>query len=366
MKITQIDVHLLEKKLNYEMRISRGGFSIRRHAIVQIYTDEGIIGLGEGVGDAKRITSLLSSDLCSSIIGKDPLNINQILKELTKNNVYFEGMGSFLSALSAIEMACMDIKAKYSNLTISSLLGGALHKKLDVYASDVYWDKDAHKMAENALRIKNLGINVIKAHIGVESPALEYKRIEKIREYIGYDVKLMLDINAGYTLLQAIEAFNIWRDFDPYWIEEPLLPGIDDALQVINGRTDIIIAQGENITGIGLYKNILDSRSTQVLMPDIGRVGGILEAVKIFNLASSYGVSVSPHNFSSGILLNCTAQLMSSQDNAFLLEIDTSENAVYEEFFSKPFKITNGKINVSDIEINTEQVNEVISKYKIN
>jgi D-galactarolactone cycloisomerase len=366
MKITHVDIHLLEKKLNYQMNISRGGFSIRRHAIVQIHTDEGIMGFGEGIGDAQKITLLLQSSLSKSLIGKNPLNINLILSDLTKNNVYFEAMGSFMSALSAIEMACIDIKAKYANLSICDLLGGKCHEKFEVYASDVYWERDGDKMAENALRIKKLGIGAIKIHIGVESPSLEFEKIKKIREAIGYDTKLMLDLNAGYSLPQAIEAFRIWRDFEPYWIEEPLLPGETAALKILSNTSDIMIAQGENIVGLSSFKDVLDSESTHVLMPDIGRVGGINEAVKIFNLASSYGVSVSPHNFSSGILLNFTIQLMASQKNSFLLEIDTSGNAVYEEFLVKPISIENGELNVSNVVMDIDRLEEVINRYKVN
>ena len=196
MKITHVDIHLLEKKLNYQMIISRGGFSIRRHAIVQIHTDEGIVGFGEGIGDAQKITLLLQSGLIKSLIGKNPLNINLIISDLTKSNVYFEAMGSFMSAISAIEMACIDIKAKYVNLSVSDLLGGSCHQTFEAYASDVYWEKDGEKMAENALRIKKLGYKAIKVHIGVESPTLEFEIIKKIRDKIGYDLKLMLDLNA--------------------------------------------------------------------------------------------------------------------------------------------------------------------------
>ena len=110
MKIKEIRVHLLQKKLSSSMRISRGGFDVRHHLIVEVVTDEGISGLGEGVGDARLIQQILLGSMIEQALGLDPMNVEAVRRKLIDSGVYMEQKGSVICAASAIEMACWDIK----------------------------------------------------------------------------------------------------------------------------------------------------------------------------------------------------------------------------------------------------------------
>ena len=101
-------------------------------------------------------------------------------------------------------------------------------------------------------------------------------------------------------------------------------------------------------------------------MPDIGRVGGIQETRNVCVLADAYGIPVSPHNYSSGVLLASTIHVMASTKNTFLLEIDTSKNAIINELLVEPMKFENGMISSLDLPgLGVELTQEVIDKFAV-
>ena len=99
MKIKEIRAHLLQKNLTSSMKISRGGFKVRRHVIVEVITDEGVTGLGEAVGDAYLIQQILSGSISQKALGLDPMNIEVIRSKLIDNEVYMEQKGSVICAV---------------------------------------------------------------------------------------------------------------------------------------------------------------------------------------------------------------------------------------------------------------------------
>lgn len=348
MKISRVETLLLRKKLSSSMRISRGGFSVRTHALVRVVTDEGMEGLGEGVGDAVLVKAIIDASLAQKVIGTDPTNITALRKTLIDASVYYEREGSALCAASAIEMACWDICGKALGKPVWALLGGRCREYLDAYASDVYWQDDPKFMATSARRITDQGFRWVKAHIGCESPERDSARVKALRESIGCDVGLMIDLNAGYDNREALAALRLWEEFDLTWLEEPVNPHAIEAMADLRRRSVIPIAAGENEFQVYGFKRLLDAGAVDVIMPDIGRCGGIQETRDICALARAYGIVVSPHNFSSGVLLAATMHLMAATPNATLLEFDSSDNAVYEELLAEPLQIKDGAVRVPD------------------
>ena len=334
--------------------------------MVRVETDQGITGLGEGIGNAHLIKAILKEQMCNMVIGLDPFNIEALREKLLDSQVYFERQGSAICAASAIEMACWDIKGKALGVPVHQLLGGLYHQRIKAYCSDIYWEEKPSNMANNAQRIIDLGFQAIKIHIGFGSPKEDYIRIKAIRDAIGSDIALMVDLNAGYTAPQAYQAAQLWAEFDLTWIEEPLNPNYVSAMSDLRSRTTIPFASGENEYRIYSFKQLFDQRAIDFAMPDIGRAGGILETKNICALAESYGITVSPHNFSSGILLAATIHLMSSIPNTEWLEIDTSNNAVYEELLLAPLESKDGYIKVPETPgLGVELKEETLKNYVV-
>ena len=346
MKITKVKVHLLEKKLTSTMQISRGGFTVRNHAIVQVETDEGISGLGEAIGNAKVTKACIDSHLAGLAIGMDPFAIESVRMKLLDSQVYFERMGSTICGASAIEMACWDIKAKALGVPLYELLGGMTKDNLELYASNIYWEKNPKDMGKTAEKILKRGIRTVKAHIGFNSPELDHERVKVLRSAIGPEANLMIDLNAGYKYSEALKACSLWEKYNLFWLEEPLSPADSSRLGELKQHTSIPIALGENEFRTYGFKNLFDMKAVDFAMPDIGRAGGIQETKNICVLAEAYGIEVSPHNYSSGVLLAATIHLMAATPNCNLLEFDASENSIYHEFFEEPLKIKDGKLTV--------------------
>ena len=328
------------------MQISRGGFNVRNHTLVEVQTDEGITGLGEGIGNAHLVKAILEEQIGDLAIGLDPFNIETVRKTLIDSQVYFERKGSAICAASAIEMACWDIKGKALNVPVYQLLGGLYHDKLEAYASDIYWESDIKAMGTYAERIVDQGFKTVKAHIGYKSPKEDLERVWILRKAIGEQTNLMIDLNAGYNHFHAYQAANLWSEFNLTWLEEPLSPNHTEALADLRNRTDIPIAAGENEFQLYGFKELFERHAVDIAMPDIGRVGGLQETKNICTLAEAYGIPVSPHNFSSGILLAASIHLMASTPNTIFLEYDSSQNAVYEELLTEPLQFKDGQIEV--------------------
>ena len=345
MKISRVLVHLLKKELKSTMDISRGGFNSRTHCLVEVFTDEGITGLGEGVGNAQLIQGILENYLCQHAIGLDPTDINNLRNKLLDTHVYYERKGSAICAFSAIEMACWDIKAKSKGLPLYALLGGLAHPKLECYVSDIYWDSPT-EMAKVSRRIYDMGFRNFKIHIGRMNPEDECARIAAVREVIGDSNRLMIDINAGYSLEQSLKAVKLWQDFKPFWIEEPLAPDQLKEFAQLRKCSEIPIAAGENEFRVSGFGELFDHDTIDVAMPDLGRCGGIQEAKFICELAKNRNIKVSPHNFSSGVLLSATMHLMAATQNTELLEYDSSCNSIYHELLVEPLEIANSLISI--------------------
>ncbi|MFT6754430.1 MAG: D-galactarolactone cycloisomerase [Candidatus Azotimanducaceae bacterium] len=366
MKITNVKVIMLRNELCSSMQISRGGFSVRYHTLVQLETDAGISGLGEGIGNAHLVKAIIEGQMGDMAIGMDPTNIEEIRSSLMDSQVYFERQGSAICAASAIEMACWDIVGKSLGLPVAKLLGGSVGGKIEAYASDIYWEKSPDDMARNAERVANLGFKTIKAHIGYESPRSDELRVKALRSALGYDLDLIIDLNCGYDFLTAQEAIKRWEKYDLKWIEEPLNPNHTDAMGELRLKSPIPIAAGENVFQVHGFKALFDAGAVDVAMPDIGRVGGIQETRNICALADAYGIPVSLHNYSSGVLLAATMHVMAATKNTFLLEIDTSKNAVINELMVEPIKVVDGFATCPVLPgLGVELKPEVIEKFHI-
>ncbi len=338
MKITDVKTHVLAKKCAKPIVASRGGMAYRFHLIIEVETDEGITGLGEGIGNPTLVKSTVEAGLRNLVLGLDPFDVALVYEKLAKGTVYWEHKGSVVCAASGIETACWDIMGKALNVPVYKLLGGKLHDKVHAYASDLFWEEDPASMGKTAASYVEQGFDLVKTHLGALGPAEEEDRVKAMREAIGPDVGLMIDINCGYDLGDAMEAIKRWGEYDPFWIEEPLPPMDLNGLANLRAATSIPFSCGENEFGVHGFKQLMDTQAVTYIMPDIGRAGGILETKKIAGLAEAYGVVVSPHNFSSGVLLAATLHLMASTPNTKLLELDPTGDSVYEELLVDPLE----------------------------
>lgn len=333
MEITDLTVTKFRVDLDDPSGMSRDRTTESRPAaIIEVETDSGIVGIGEGYGPNPHVIETVVEDkYAEKLVGADPLDIERLWDEMVRKYTYWDQKGASISAASGIDMALWDIKGKYYETPVHRLLGGDAwgDGTVRAYASDLFWD-DPEVMAETAASYVDRGFQAVKGHFG-RGLAADRKRVEAVQEAIG-DTHLMVDLNCGYEYPEALRVGKMLEENGVYWYEEPISPYDIDRLADLRRKLSIPIATGENEYTKWGFKDLFDAEAVDFVMPDIMRCGGITETKKICTLAEAYGVTPTPHNFSTGVGLAATLQVVAATPTSDWLEYDTTDYVLYEEF----------------------------------
>ncbi|MGC1850446.1 MAG: mandelate racemase/muconate lactonizing enzyme family protein, partial [Pseudolabrys sp.] len=229
--------------------------------------------------------------------------------------------------ISALDGALWDALGKMSNLPIYRILGGA-QDRVPVYHSGGLWLSSSDKeLVAEAERFAAAGFRAMKMRLGSPEPATDVARVRAVRAAIGPKIKLMADANQGLTESQAIRLGRALEEFDLTWFEEPLPAWDLDGLARVAATLDTPIASGETeYTRYG-FRRMLELRSADILMPDLQRVGGVSEFIRVGHMAESYDIPVSSHLFPETSL-----QVLGALANTIYLE--------YMPWFSKLYNET--------------------------
>jgi galactonate dehydratase len=291
---------------------------------IKINTDAGISGFGEaGVayGNAKQGAIGQLRDFSKLIIGQDPFCIEKIWDQLHRDTFWGQGGGTIIfSAISAIDIALWDIKGKALNVPVYELLGGKTRDKIRAYASQIQfgWSEKetpldgVDKFAIAAKKTIDDGYTAVKVDplqrdengnknrrndgfLTNEKLKLCRDRLVAIRETVGDDVDIILELHAKTDINSALQISRLVDDLNIYYMEEPC-GSLNPALfKELRNKIDIPLAAGERIYTRYGFKPFLENRSLDVIQPDIATCGGISEAKKICDMARIYDVLVQPH-----------------------------------------------------------------------
>jgi L-alanine-DL-glutamate epimerase-like enolase superfamily enzyme len=362
MKITNVRTIQLTRQLFRAMRNSRNTTHQRRFTFVIVETDAGITGIGNALGNQNFVEAIIEKHYKPQATGIDPLDIEGLWRKLYTGGGFWEIGGSAVCALSAIEIACWDIRGKAEGVPVSQLLGGAKREWVDAYASDLHWDEPQY-MADLAKGFVDEGFRWVKTHIGAE-PDMDLVRLEAIRRAIGPEIGLMIDINTGFDRQTALEEGRRQAAFDPFWLEEPIAPADYEGHAWLRERLPFPIAAGENLYTLHGFAPMLACGGCDYIMPDILRCGGFRQSLLICEAAERAGVIASPHNFASGVGLAAVLHLMAALPQTQFLEYDASRTAICEEMFVEPLLVMDGRIRVPTAPgLGVALTDEIIAKY---
>jgi len=308
--------------------------------IIRINTDEGISGLGEvglAYGTGHSAGAYFVKNLAESfILGADPLKSEKLWDTLFRNTFWAQGGGPVVfGAISAIDIACWDIKGKTFNQPIYQLLGGKTNEKLCTYASQIQfgWDTDSLKRlgrpeeyAAAALAAVNEGYQAIKVdpltfdEHGLRLQNLNrilpnylhrmvYKRIKAIREAVGEEIDILIELHASTNVTGAIQIGRVLDEFGCLFIEEGV-HYLNPALQKkMSRRLKTPMAAGERIYTRWGFRPYLENQSLDLLQPDLCLAGGLTEGKKICDYAQIYDLTVQLHVCGSPISTAAALQL---------------------------------------------------------
>lgn len=335
MKIVKVKIYLVEI----------GG---RRPVLVQVFTDEGLSGLGDAAiayGAGATAAAGMIKDLTEGmLLGQDPFRIEALWSEMYDHSFWAKGGGPIVFAgISAIEQALWDIKGKALGVPVYEMLGGKFRDRARVYANG--WSFRAttpDEFARAAERVVKDGYTALKLYpLAAPDPAspdglirhvslrsldraaedLAVARVRAVRDAVGPEIDVLLDMSAELTTDAVIRIGRRVEEFDIFFFEEPVDPSDVAALKKVSERVNIPIAVGERLYTRYGFRPVMERHAADILQPDIGNTGGIMECKKIAALAQVYNMRVQPHTCSSPVATAAALQLDACISNFIIQEL---------------------------------------------
>jgi galactonate dehydratase len=297
-----------------------------RWLFLKISTDAGIVGWGEPIveGRAETVAAAVR-ELEYCLLGQDPRRIEDLWQVMYRGGFY-RGGPVLTSAMSGVEQALWDIKAKALGVPIYDLLGGPVRETMRVY-SWIGGDRPAD-VARMARERRDQGYSAVKTNATAEcawidSPKIVDEvcsRLQAIRDAVGLDLDIAVDFHGRVHKAMARVMMKELEPFRLYFIEEPVLCENEDVFIELRRHTSTPIATGErNFTRWG-FKNLLTGGGVDIIQPDLSHAGGILECRKIAAMAECYDVAIAPHCPLGPIALAACLQLDFCTPNALIQE----------------------------------------------
>src|SRR5688572_26016796 len=272
-----------------------------RWMFLKIETDEGLVGWGEPVLEGRaRTVETAVQELGQTLIGKDPLRINDHWQSMYRGHFY-RGGAILMSAIAGIDQALWDILGKARGVPVHELLGGKVRERMKVY-SWVGGDRPA-EVVDNIHRLLEGGFDTFKLNGCEEMAMLDSVRaidravgvVEQIRAAFGTRIDFGLDFHGRVALPMAKPLLKALEPLRPLFVEEPVLAEQAEAYPRLAESTSIPLAAGERMYSRFEFKRVLEASGIAILQPDLSHAGGITECHKIAAMAEAYDVALAPH-----------------------------------------------------------------------
>jgi len=317
---------------------------------VKLETDEGISGWGEATtqGAAKATEAAIHEMGGNYLIGKDPRQIELHFSTMLRNS-YWRPAVVLYSAISGLEMAMWDILGKSLNVPIYSLLGGVCNPRLKIYHNGWWFGAKTHKdYARLAKEMADKGAKALKFDplqgcdyfIDREQANQVIEAIRLVREAVGDDVELMIDVHARLSPDNSIRLAREVEQYRPFWWEEPIPTDASvEDLAMVASSISIPVVAGERIYTRWGFRDVFEKRAAAIINPDIAHEGGILETKKIADMAHAYYVSITPHSAGGPVLTAASIQLEAATPNFLIHEFFSPDIPYYKEIVKDPFPV---------------------------
>ena len=356
MKITKLQVYILRAPDTGRPHwVSHFIVPKANEILVRLETDAGV----EGIGLATSYTPIeaaihaFRSGIGELVIGADPLapeKLYQKLFALTWQRLAHEkgwSREALVRISAAVDIAAWDIMGKAAGLPLYRLFGG-YRSEVPCYVTCAYYrdGKDLVELRDEMQMLKAQGHTGFKAKAGGVPLREDIERLEVVREVIGDDADLMVDVNRGWDLATAIEGARLLEPLRPRWLEEPVRWADDRReLKLLARRTQIPLSAGESeLTSYGC-RALLEEQAIEILQFDCTMMGGFTEGRKLAALCELNNVQVAPHH-------DCFihAHIVASSPAGCIVEsfTDPERDPLQAELFEDPPRIANGRLTLKE------------------
>ena len=370
MKITDIECRvLLVPDLRQDVTSSA-----QDDIVVLVHTDEGITGIGESDVNPWMAracieapgTHTMGLGLKEMLIGENPLDTERLWEKLYVGSCMNGRRGAVIHAMGAIDMALWDIRGKAAGVPCYQLMGENPRTAIQPYASlqpngESYEEYKA-SLVEWVLRAKELGFHAAKLevtlsgpynHSGLDEPDEKVtETVAACRAAVGADFMLMVDVQYAWPDADtALRTLRDWEGLDIYFIETPLPVDDLEGMARLAAESPVDTAAGEWLAARHEFADLLDRGGVHVAQPDVGRVGGITEALRVCDMAAERGRRIVPHCWKTGIGIAASAHLAAVTPHCPFIEFlpaELTDSQLRQHLVQEDLQIVDGEVRVPD------------------
>jgi L-alanine-DL-glutamate epimerase-like enolase superfamily enzyme len=319
MKITQVAVDVL--RVPVDRPYAAGGRTVDAnwHVLARITTSDGVEGVGYIVYPRPDLMTTIghaARELGKHLIGMSVLEPEAAWDRLARRGDWVGPGGLLHCALSPLDIAVWDAAGKTLGQPLHRLLGG-YRDRLPTYASDGLWySLPPGELAAAAKRHVDNGFGGVKLRLGREAtPELEVRRVQAVREAVGADVRIMVDINESWSPARARRGGRALQEAGIAWLEDPVHHLDVAGLAELRRQLEVPIAAGEHLYHLDAFRTLLEARAVDVVILDLARVGGVTPWRTIAALAHAHRVAVCGH-----VVPEIQVHLLAAIPNGHLVE----------------------------------------------
>ena len=344
----------------------------RYFIFVTVTTDNGVKGVGEAYVATfnPHLVAKMIEDVAERwLVGNNPFNVESFWRRAYSSGYSSRPDPTLCGVISALEMACWDIIGKETNRPVYDLLGGRVHEGLRSYtylyppAEDAYAPKDEPNLytqpelaAEQAIVELNKGFTAIKfdpagpyTAFDGRQPSLERidlseRYISALREAVGTQADLLFGTHGQFTPSGALRLAKRLEQYDPLWFEEPVPADDLTGMATVASGTSIPVATGERLTTVSEFAAVLKANAAQILQPNLGRSGGILQGKKIASIAETHHALIAPHCYCGPVVAAANIALATCSPNFLILECIGTFDGFHADLLETPIKWEDGKV----------------------
>lgn len=310
---------------------------------VRVRTDEGAEGLGYtytvGKTGGQAVRAHLEQDVVPWLIGEDPRRIEHLWQRMWSGLHYVGRGGVACFAISAVDTALWDLKAKLAGEPLWRFLGGH-DPRVRVYAGGIDLLMPTEQLREQTHANLERGFRAIKMKVGRERLSEDVERVAALRELVGPEIPLMVDANMRWSCEQAVRAARAFGEYDVYWLEEPTIPDDVEGHVRITRDGGVPIAAGENLHTIYEFQKAIASGGVAFPEPDLSNLGGVSAWMKVAHLAEAHNLPVTTHG-----VHDLHVHLLAAVPNASLLE---AHGFGLEKYLLHPMEFVDGYTTAPD------------------
>lgn len=335
--------------LDSQVRWATRAVTAREFVLVFLEAGEHV-GVGytyAGMHTARSMAAYIDDVIAPRLISLSARAPSRAWPDLFQETLLVGRRGYALRAISAVDIALWDLFGKIAGQPVYRLLGG-VRDTVEAYASGGYYrpGDPLERIDREIGRYLELGFMDVKIKVGGLGPYEDAARVERVRQLIGRDGRVALDANNAWkTPAEAIRFIRMVEPFEPWWIEEPLMPDDIAGHAVIAAAVDIPIATGEIHSSRWDFRQLIEARAADILQPDACVIGGVSEWMKVAHAAAVFDLPVAPH-WNQEVHVHMSAAVA----NCLTVEwFDVEQDIVnFERLLAEPLRPSGGRIAVPD------------------